>query len=255
MPTFSTPGILLRRVDFSDYDLIITLYTLNHGKMAVMAKAAKKSVKRFGGVLELFSVLNIVCSARPTGGGLPFLQEASLIHPFFKIREDICKTAYASYWVELINEWMEEGTRKPALYELLFFVLTAIEEGAMPEAVLSIIFQMRFMSLSGLVPNLRTCSRCGLDLEKINLPQVGFDVKRGGVICGGCDTRAALPIKLSRRTIKELLWIESGNMAKAKRMRFTPQGIKEGLRLLEAFVPYHLGKEPRSLKILRQVRD
>jgi hypothetical protein len=31
--------------------------------------------------------------------------------------------------------------------------------------------------------------------------------------------------------------------------------LKEGLEFMEAFVPYHLGKEPRSLKFLRQIRQ
>jgi DNA repair protein RecO (recombination protein O) len=105
---FSTPAIMLRRTDFGDYDLIITFFTLNKGKISVIAKSAKKSVRRFSGILELFSVLDIVCSTgrRP---GLSVLQEAALKHPFAEIRKDVIKTAYASYWAELINEWMEMG--------------------------------------------------------------------------------------------------------------------------------------------------
>jgi hypothetical protein len=30
--------------------------------------------------------------------------------------------------------------------------------------------------------------------------------------------------------------------------------MDEAQRFLETFVPYHLGKEPRSLKVLRQIR-
>ena len=43
-------------------------------------------------------------------------------------------------------------------------------------------------------------------------------------------------------------------LAQAERVRFTPQAQREGLALLEAFVPFHLGKEPRSLHFLRQIR-
>ncbi|MBU4287277.1 MAG: recombination protein O N-terminal domain-containing protein, partial [Proteobacteria bacterium] len=56
MSSFSTPAIVLRRIDFGDYDLIINFFTLNKGKISVIAKSAKKSVKRFSGVLEPFSV-------------------------------------------------------------------------------------------------------------------------------------------------------------------------------------------------------
>jgi hypothetical protein len=38
-------------------------------------------------------------------------------------------------------------------------------------------------------------------------------------------------------------------------MKFSPQAIAESLSFLERFVPHHLGRQPRSLKILRQLRD
>lgn len=54
MSTFSTSAILLRRSSYGDYDLIVTLLSLEKGKITVIAKNAKKSRKRFPGMLELF---------------------------------------------------------------------------------------------------------------------------------------------------------------------------------------------------------
>jgi DNA repair protein RecO (recombination protein O) len=61
-------------------------------------------------------------------------------------------------------------------------------------------------------------------------------------------------IRLSKGTIKQLLWIRNGELAKAMRIKFTAQALQEGLQFSEAFVPYHLGKEPRSLMFLKQMR-
>jgi len=97
MPIFSSPAILLRRMDYGDFDVIITFFTLQSGKLSLIAKAAKKSTKRFAGILELFSVLEVVVAAG-RGQGLPILQEAVLKQPFSAIRADFKKTAYASYW-------------------------------------------------------------------------------------------------------------------------------------------------------------
>jgi len=253
MPTFSTPAIMLRRIDFGDYDLIITFFSLNRGKVSVIAKSAKKSTKRFSGILELFSVLNIVCSSG-RGKGLPVLQEAALKHPFSRIRADIKKTAYASYWTELVKEWIEEGKKQAQLYHLLQYVLGELDRGYTPEAVLSILFQIRFMAISGYNPNLRQCSICRTQLEEIEKSSVIFDLSRGGLVCERCSPGSLQRILLSKGTIKQLLWIEKGDLAKARRIRFTPQASNEGLEFLEAFVPYHLGKEPKSLKFLRQIR-
>jgi DNA repair protein RecO (recombination protein O) len=48
--------------------------------------------------------------------------------------------------------------------------------------------------------------------------------------------------------------VQAGALKKADRIRFSPIAVKEGSRLLEAFVPFHLGKEPKSLRFLRQIR-
>lgn len=148
MPCFSTPAIMLRRMDLGDYDILVTFFTANQGKISAVAKYAKKSVKRFAGMLELFSVLQVVCHSG-RGKGLPVLQEAALIQPFYKIRYDIRKTAYASYWSELTNNWMEEGQENHDLFLLLQHVLEALDRAVIGDSELSILFQIRFMELSG----------------------------------------------------------------------------------------------------------
>jgi recombinational DNA repair protein (RecF pathway) len=38
MPVFSSPAILLRRMDYGDFDVIITFFTLKRGKLSLIAK-------------------------------------------------------------------------------------------------------------------------------------------------------------------------------------------------------------------------
>lgn len=254
MPILSTPAILLRRIDYGDYDLIITLFTFDEGKISVIAKSAKKSTKRFSGVLEIFSVLNVVYRTSQRKG-LPVLQAASLKHPFQHIRENIKKTAYASYWAELINQWLEEGEKQIQLYLLFQQVLEKLDQDHLPEETLSILFQMRFMKLSGFYPNLEHCSVCQIEMEKMRKNRITFDLVKGGLLCEKCTSGSLNKRSLSKGTIKQLRWLESGDWTKAERIRFSPPAIQEGQELLEAFVPYHLGKEPRSLQFLRRLRN
>ena len=253
MSGYTTPALLLRRINYGDYDFIINLFTLDRGKVSVIAKAAKKSVKRFGGILELFSALEVVINPG-RGKGLPVLQEAALVHPYTNIRSDVVKTAYASYWSELVNTWMEEYERQDLIFNLLRHVFTELDEGAKEPRVLSILFQIRFMMLSGLAPNLSNCSRCGQAVEKVASREVYFSLSGGGVVCGACGPSSGRRVALSRGTVKQLAWIQQRDLEKVSRLQFSEPSIVEGLAFCEAFVPYHLGKEPKSLKFLRQIR-
>jgi DNA repair protein RecO (recombination protein O) len=254
MSSFSTPAIMLRRTDFGDYDLIVTFLSLSRGKVSAIAKSAKKSTKRFAGVLELFSVLEIVCR-EPRAKGLPVLEEAVLREPFAGIRADIIKTAYASYWVELVQGWSEENAKQAGVFRLLEYALKGLDGGNVPESALSILFQMRFMRLCGLSPNLINCSLCGAEIGEVPKNDLAVDLPKGGILCDRCAPGAPRRMVLSKGTIKQLIWAESGNIAKAGRIRFTPQALKEGQLFLEDFVPFHLGKKPRSLSFLQKIRS
>ncbi|MEJ2727941.1 MAG: DNA repair protein RecO [Deltaproteobacteria bacterium] len=254
MSLFCTPAILLRRLDYGDFDLILTFLSLERGKISLIAKSAKKSTKRFAGILELFSLMEAVASTGK-GRGLPVLQEATLISPFSTIRSDIRKTAYASYWCELLNSWVEENQKQAPLYYLLKHALSQLDGGAITAAEISSFFQMRLLHLSGHDPSLRQCGRCRKSLETIRPNQVVFDIARGTILCDECTSGVAGRIRLSKGTIKQLLWVESGDLKKASRVRFGAQAIKESLEFLEAFVPYIMGMQLQSLKFLKQIRE
>ncbi|MGD9054578.1 MAG: DNA repair protein RecO [Desulfobacterales bacterium] len=253
MSDFSTPAILLRRLDYGDYDLILTFLSLQRGKISLIAKSAKKSTKRFAGTLELFSLIEVVGSTGKRRG-LPVLKEATLKSPYSAIRNDIKKTAYASYWCELIYNWLEENQEQSQIYYLLKYVLGELDSGALTSAELSILFQMQLLYLSGHRPNLSECANCRKNLETIDAQHVVFDVTRGAILCQGCISGSGGRLRLSKGTIKHLIWFESGDLKKASRVRFGTQALKESLTLLEAFVPYILGIQPKSLKFLKEIR-
>lgn len=253
MSSFTSPAILLRRMDLGDHDLLVTFFTLDRGKTSAVAKFAKKSVKRFAGVLEPFSVVQAVF--KPTRGrGLPVLQEATLVHPFSRIRYDVTKTAYASYWAELVNNWVEAEQPNKDLFHLLEYGFQGLDGTCLSEAELSILFQIRFMVLSGFSPDLTRCRVCGTAADRLAEDPIAFDLVKGGLVCQNCIRDDGRRVMLSKGTCKQMLWLQNNDLKTAGRIRFAQRALAEGLALLEAFVPYHLGRVPKSLKVLRQIR-
>ncbi len=252
MPDFCTPGILLRKIEHGDYDLILTFLTQDRGKLSVIAKNARKSVKRFAGVLELFYVLDLVCSLGR--GKLPILKEAVLQKPFYEIRKNIQKTAYASYWTQVIHQWMEDGQKEPRMFKLLHNMLQGLENSFCNQEMLSVLFQMKFLLFSGHYPNLTQCGGCGRSTHELKQSRITFDLARGGLMCKKCASKKKTDLSLTMGTIKQLGWIGTKSIEMAQRIKFTKVGLEESLSLLEAFLPYHLGFRPRSLDFLKQIR-
>ena len=255
MTSFASTAILLKRINFGDYDQIITFYTLARGKMSIIAKYARKSTKRFAGILEPFSAMEIICSSGK-GNRLPVLQEATLKEPFPGIRTNIYKTAYASLWIELIDKWVEDGEQHTELFNLLWHVLEKLNKDTIPKETISILFQIKFMILAGMGPNLSCCTTCKTKTDDIKQNRIYFDLDKGGLICAGCSQEGIQKrrILLTKGTVKQLLWVGNNELPIAQKIKFSTNATKESLFFLETFVPYHIKKMPKSLDFLRQIR-
>ncbi|MBW2108741.1 MAG: DNA repair protein RecO [Deltaproteobacteria bacterium] len=253
MPPLRSSAVTLRSIAYGDSDSIVTFFSRDYGKVSLMAKGARKSVKRFSGILELFSVLDLVWT-QGRGKGLCILQEASVVNPFEGLRTDFSKTAYAAHWCELVYHWMQAGHPQPAVYDLLIYVLDRLSEGALSDEVLHIAFQLHFMRINGFAPTLDHCVKCGKPLDRFKGTSVAFNMKKGGVACARCHAGAPAPGGVSKGTVKQLRWVLSRPLSTLSRVRFSGQVLEEGCRVLEAFVPYHLGRETKSLKVLKHLQ-
>lgn len=183
------------------------------------------------------------------------MQEASIIHPYDHIRTSIRRTIHASCWCELAYQWMEEGQAQAALFRLLERLLEQLNSEAVPEEVLHIAFQIHFMALNGFRPGLKRCNTCALPIDRMQGTDVAFQVKAGGILCPTCGPGGPGYLRLSKGTVKILSWILNSPLAHLDRIRFSRRSIDESLHLLDAFVPYHLGKETKSAQMLKNLRE
>jgi DNA repair protein RecO (recombination protein O) len=255
MDHFTSPAIVLRRREYGDFDLIVTAITRDYGKCTLIAKSAKKSVKRFpGGTLDPFSAVRLVYH-QGRGKGLFILDEATIEKAYGAIRTDIVKTAYASYWAELIALWLESGPMHAEVFTLLDFALEQLDRCLGSVQLLHILFQMRFLGQEGFRPVLERCTTCQTDIDAITQHLFCIDLHQGGVVCGQCPTPQRDALRLSRGTLKQLQWMASEDFSVARRVRFSAQAIYEATAFLESFVPYHIGKVPHSLIFLQKLRS
>lgn len=256
MSDFKADAILLKKVEYGDHDLIISFLTDTHGKVSVMAKNAKKSVRRFSGALDLFSVYHIGCALpKKKKDALIILSSADLEKGHVGIRQDVLKTTYASYWVEIIHFWLEENRSQEEVYKLLAFALEALNRGETDMEVTNLFFQIRFMEISGFSPQIKDCNNCGLELDRIQENTIWFDFRDGRILCASCRRkRSRHGMVISKGTLKQLDWINQTESDRLDRIRFSKPAIVQGEKLLERFIPFHIGKKFKSLTILDQLR-
>ena len=73
--SYETEALVLRRTPYREADLVVTLFTAELGQVSALARAARKSQRRFGGSLEPFHTLQTELD-EPSGAELMTLRTA-----------------------------------------------------------------------------------------------------------------------------------------------------------------------------------
>jgi DNA repair protein RecO (recombination protein O) len=252
MPLFTTNAVVIRSLNYSESDKIVTFFTKDFGKLKGIAKGARRSKKRFQNALSLFSHLRLIFFDKE-GLSLVRAESCDILHSFPRIREDLKKILYGNYYLELVNEMAEEREASREVFELLLCFLSNLETMAPQEEQLRL-FEIRMLSLFGYRPNMTRCGLCkkgGEDLQEI--PSVFFSLEKGVLVCERCSRTWNNLIPLSLGTARLIEKISQVELSKVERMRFTSQGLSESREILPKFISYQLGKELKSLKALRAI--
>lgn len=124
MQKFEADSIVLRFTDYGEADRIVSLFTLEHGKLQGIARGARRSRKRFAGALEPFAHLRLQLERR---SGLANILSADIVSIFPGIRGDLAKIGTAAYACELVERLTPEEEPNPRLFRLLFCYLERLD--------------------------------------------------------------------------------------------------------------------------------
>lgn len=146
MHGFKTEGIILKRRNFGEADRILTVFTLQRGKISVLAKGVRRITSRRAGNIEL---LNRSILYLHQGKGMPILTEATTLETYSKLKEDLTLSTYAYHIIELVNKLTAENQGNRTLYEHLVEVLRRLERK--PRQILIRSFEAKILSNLGFI--------------------------------------------------------------------------------------------------------
>jgi DNA repair protein RecO (recombination protein O) len=116
--TESTHGIILRTRPLTETSLIVHWLTPDAGRLATVAKGARRPKSPFAGKLDLFYGADF-SFGRSRRSELHTLREVSLRETHAAIRTDILKLQQAAYAANFIEQATETETPIPEIFELL----------------------------------------------------------------------------------------------------------------------------------------
>ena len=150
--TESATGLVLRARPLTETSLIIHWLTPESGRIATVAKGARRPKSPFLGKLDLFYLADFSFSRRRRSD-LHALREVSLRETHGAIRQDIFKLRHAAYATAFIEQATETETPLPAVYQLLRQFLDCLCRHK-PAPQLIFAYELKMLSELGLEPDL-----------------------------------------------------------------------------------------------------
>ncbi|WP_026689208.1 DNA repair protein RecO [Alteribacter aurantiacus] len=237
-------GIIIRTNDYGESNKIITLFTREHGKLALMAKGAKRPKSRFASSAQLFIYGTFIFHQSK---GVGTLNQADLTESFREVRSDLMLTAYGAYMVEIVDKLTEDRQRNPFLFELLFQMLTRINEGDDSE-VLVRMFETKMLQVAGITPMLDACVNCGRQEGTF-----AFSVKEAGIICSSCYDIDPYRIEVVPGALKLLRLFHYLDVNRIGNIKVKPETKKHLKHLLEVYYDEYSGLRLKSKRFLDQM--
>jgi DNA repair protein RecO (recombination protein O) len=205
--TETTHGLILRTRPLTDTSLIVHWLTPDLGRLATVAKGARRSKSTFAGKLDLFYHAEFSFQ-RSRRSELHALREVGLRETHAAIRNEIEYLQQASYCIALIEQTTELETPIPEIFTLLSQVFTHLpKQPPQPQTLFA--FEIKLLSELGLQP----------DLEKDNL-------------------------KPDLKQILRILLVS--DWAALARLKLTDTQTTSLTKYLHAFLLHHVGKVPMS---------
>jgi DNA repair protein RecO (recombination protein O) len=200
-------GLILRTRPLTETSLIVHWLTRDQGRIATVAKGARRPKSPFRGKLDLFfrADFSFVRSRR---SDLHTLREVSLTHTHPGLRLDLHRLEQAAYATALIELATETDTPIPGYLDLLEGMLLCLDQ---PPTASSLVlaFELRLLAEAGLQPDLQH-----------------------------------LPLTPDPREI--LLQLSNTEWEIVRQLQLSPAQRREANRCLEGFLLQHLGRVPRQ---------
>ncbi len=184
MPLKDSEAVVLRSYPLREADLLVTFFTRNEGKVRGVARAAKKSKRRFGGALEPLTCVRVYWEDRERQE-LARIDSCEVLESPLAAEVDYPRAVALGHVAELLDELLPDREANDAVFRLTVSVLRNLRAGAiwMPLTY----FELWLTRLAGFLPELGECAVCGATL---NGSRAFYHALVDGLMCAG-DKRLA----------------------------------------------------------------
>lgn len=170
-------ALILRTYPFHEADLLVTLFTRAEGKIRGVAKAAKRSKRRFGGALEPLTYV-VAHWEEKEKQELARLDSCEVIGSPLTAEVTYPRVVALSYVAEVMDQLLPDREPSDDVFRLALSVVRHLEHGPIWKPLTY--FDLWIVRLIGLLPDL---THCGVCEQALNGSRAYFHALADNLLC------------------------------------------------------------------------
>ncbi len=244
---YRVSAIVLKRREQGEADRLLTVMTRDRGKLTLLAKGVRKSASRKAGHIEPFTYVELLVAK---GKSLDLVTQAETLEAHRALREDLWRSSWAYYVVELADAFTQDDDPHAPLFDLVLETLNRLNAGVDPALAVRY-YELHLLSLVGYQPQLFHCVQCDAPLQ----PEVNFlSLERGGALCPGHGSHHPETIALPVPVLKVLRFMQTRPWEQVAQLQLSPAVSRQVESVLARYIVYHLERTLRSPAFLEKLR-
>lgn len=227
---YRTEGVILKKEERGEADLLFTVFTKDFGKLKILGKAVRKISSKLRSATGIFSLSEVEFIQ---GKSQKTLTDAILMGKSPSLAKDLKKLRIAHKIVQVLDKLVKGQEHDEKIWNLLIETLQRLNtELPFTEAKVKMrqdliayhYFFWNFVAILGYTPNLYHCVPCR---KKIAQEKNYFSPKDGGIVCQKCFSDKEPNLEIQPETIKILRIILKRDWATLLKLKFEAQYLKE----------------------------
>jgi len=186
-------AIVLRSYPLREADLLVTLFTRQDGKVRAVARAAKKSRRRFGGALEPLTYVRGHYEVRERQE-LARLDACEVLESPLASEVGYSRALALGHVAELLDELLPDYEPNDAVFRLALSILSRLQGNDIWMPITY--FELWMTRLMGYLPDLSGCVVCG---RALNGSRAFFHALADGLMCAEDKRLASSEISAESR--------------------------------------------------------
>ncbi len=254
-----TRAVILRETKYRDQSKICSLYTREFGKMSVIIKGGRNPKNKLSGLFSAGNVVDLVLYKK-SSRDIQLVSDGNLVLSPMVPDPDLERFAILYRIIDFVRHTTQNEEKNLPLFTLLAGTLEQLYHTNLNFQQLYAWFLLRFVSLLGFQPSLRTCVFSGEELlpaiKALNLTELYFVMNPGGLALPsaadpGMTQKRLIPVRLAML----MSALAATRLPSDDSIKADPSEIETIWNLLQEYCSLHLehARGRKNLNIISQI--